>query len=344
MDQGTRRPTLRQIEDFSRATHAPFGQLFLPEPPDEPVPIPDMRTVGNDGVSKPSGNLLYTIYLCQNRQEWYREYLLEEGAPVVEIVGSAVREEDPAAVAERIRTVLRLHDDAASHRSRRESMRREPIDRIEELGVLVMVSGIVGSNTRRRLDPREFRGFALVDSTAPLIFVNGRDTQAAQVFTLVHELAHFCLGGSALSDPSDVVRPGVGEERWCNAVAAAALVPEAVLRAEYRGDVGVEALEGLANCFGVNTLVVLNRLYDLRLISWDVFRRTYGAEHERLMSLMAERRSGDGGNYYNTVPLRLGRRFAQAVLLSTFGGADSVPGGLRALAGEEARYIQGVGR
>lgn len=142
-------------------------------------------------------------------------------------------------------------------------MRRELIDRIEELGVLVMVSGIVGSNTRRRLDPREFRGFALVDSMAPLIFVNGRDTQAAQVFTLVHELAHLCLGGSALSDPSDVVRPGVSEERWCNAVAAAALVPEAVLRADYRGD---------------------------------------------------------GGNYYNTVPLRLGRRFAQAVLLSTFGG------------------------
>ena len=318
--RGTRRPTLRQIEDFSRATHAPFGQLFLPEPPDEPLPIPDMRTVGDDGVSKPSGDLLDTIYLCQNRQEWYREYLLEEGAPAVEIVGSAVREEDPAAVAERVRTVLRLHDDTASHRSRREDMRRELIDRIEELGVLVMVSGIVGSNTRRRLDPREFRGFALVDSMAPLIFVNGRDTRAAQVFTLVHELAHLCLGGSALSDPSDVVRPGVSEERWCNAVAAATLVPEAVLRAEYRGDVGVEALEGLANCFGVSTLVVLNRLYDLRLISWDAFRRTYGVEHERLMSLMAEQRSGDGGNYYNTVPLRLGRRFAQAVLLSTFGG------------------------
>ena len=263
MDQGHAQADAEADRGLSRATHAPFGQLFLPEPPDEPLPIPDMRTVGDDGVSKPSGDLLDTIYLCQNRQEWYREYLLEEGAPAVEIVGSAVREEDPAAVAERVRTALRLHDDAASHRSRRKGMRRELIDRIEELGVLVMVSGIVGSNTRRRLDPREFRGFALVDSMAPLIFVNGRDTQAAQVFTLVHELAHLCLGGSALSDPSDVVRPGVSEERWCNAVAAASLVPEAVLRAEYRGD---------------------------------------------------------GGNYYNTVPLRLGRRFAQAVLLSTFGG------------------------
>ena len=34
--RGARRPTLKQIEDFSRATHAPFGQLFLLESPDAP--------------------------------------------------------------------------------------------------------------------------------------------------------------------------------------------------------------------------------------------------------------------------------------------------------------------
>ena len=116
-----------------------------------------------------------------------------------------------------------------------------------------MVSGVVGANTHRVLQPEEFRGFALSDDLAPLLFVNGADTKAAQIFTLIHEFAHLWLGGSALSDANVADRSTNTTERWCNEVAGEFLVPTTSLRREYQGDISSEALDELARQFSVST-------------------------------------------------------------------------------------------
>ncbi len=88
---------------------------------------------------------------------------------------------------------------------------------IEQLGVMAVISGVMRNNTHRRLSVERFCGFALTDSCAPLIFVNGADAKSVQMFVLAHELAHIWLGTERLSDFQVLFSCGSDVEDWCNA-------------------------------------------------------------------------------------------------------------------------------
>ncbi|WP_434181413.1 ImmA/IrrE family metallo-endopeptidase (plasmid) [Clavibacter michiganensis] len=317
-------PTLKQLQSFARAAHVPFGYLMLETPPNEPVPIPDFRTRGNAQRDTLSPDLRDTIYVCQRRQVWYRDFAMAHGFETVPLVGFASVGDPVEPVAERIRTAIGFGMERRSAFQSWEAAFRQLIDLIEDAGVLVSVNGVVGSDTHRALDPDEFGGFALVDDYAPLIFINAADTKAAQIFTILHELAHIAAGESALSD-AGVDRPDHDEhERWCNQVAAEVLVPRATLPAVFGGVADVGELQRLAALYRVSTLVVLRRLYDTRLVDWDEYRDRYRDELERVWELARRARDGtSGGNFYKTQPLRLGRRFARAVVTDARGGGTT---------------------
>ncbi len=317
-ESGEVHPTLKQLEDFAKKTHAPIGYFFLPEPPEESIPIDDFRTIGSSSLrGEVSPDLLDTLDLCQERQEWYRDHLLAEGGSRLSFVGSATLDDDIEAVAERIRSALKFDmEERATLGNWTDALRRF-IAQANEVGVLVMMNGVVGNNPHRKLNPDEFRGFTLVDDIAPLVFINGADTKAAQMFTLAHELAHIWLGQTALSDSRPNSMPSNRTEFWCNKVAAELLVPLAVLREEYRrgGELSGE-LARLARRFKVSKLVVLRRIYDARRLNREQFQEAYRAE---LMKLQNVSTSG-GGNFYATEITRVGERFARAVIASTLEG------------------------
>lgn len=321
---GVKKPTLKQLEKFARDTHAPIGLMFLPEPPEETVPIPDMRTFGNKQVPRPSVDLLDTIYSCQDRQDWYRTYAQTNDVEPPSLIPHVTTATPATVVARHMREKLGLPSlDHNSALSRQQTI-RQLIDRIESLGVLVMINGVVGTNTHRKLNPQEFRGFALADPLVPLIFVNGADTKAAQIFTLIHEFAHIILGSSALSDASTHLENGMREEEWCNQVAAEVLVPLDALEHDFSGEESVEELERLSNTFQVSTLVILKRLFDAHLITWEEYRARYVTEQKRIGEILASRKpSKPGGNFYNTQLTRLSRTFASAVIASAMEGSTA---------------------
>lgn len=187
---------------------------------------------------------------------------------------------------------------------------------MEEVGIIVTATGIVGNNTRRKLDPTEFRGFVLVDEFAPLVFINSVDGRAAQMFTLAHELAHVWFGSSAAFDLRDMQPAPDRTEQACNRVAAEFLVPGRELRQLWslaRRD--PEPFQTVARQFKVSVLVAARRALDLRLVTRTEFLdfyRAYLADERRKAAAQSE-----GGNFYATQNLRLGRRFAEAVVRAT---------------------------
>ena len=344
-EAGTAQPTLNQLEALARAVHVPVGYLFLPAPPDEPLPIPDFRTLEGRHMGRPSPNMLDMIYACQERQSWYREFSLASRMPEAEFVSSARLDQRPEEVA--VDMSARLGFDLAARAACRswEEALRLFIGQAERLGVLVMVSGIVLSNTHRPLDIHEFRGFALVDRRAPLVFINGADTKSGQMFTLAHELAHLWLGASALSNASGAPLHGYQpEEVWCNATAAELLVPLAAFRPAVRqGEPLDQALQRLARQFKVSTLVILRRLLDADAIPRDMFRTAWERERERLRAL-ADAASSGGGDFYRTTLSRVGKRFARALVESTLEGQTLYRDAFRMLGVQKTESFNTIGR
>lgn len=318
-EAGQTQPTLRQLEGYARATHAPVGYFFLPEPPQEPLPIPDFRTIADRAIARPGADLLDVLYSCQARQAWYRDEALVTGQRPLAFVGSIDNGMAPAEAAVRMGQALGFSVEARRDCATWAEALRMFIAQADGIGVLVMVSGVVANNNTRVLDPDEFRGFALVDSLAPLVFINGADSKAAQMFTLAHELAHLWLGQSALSNASAEGTGNQATEAWCNQVAAELLVPMPAFRAAFVADEPlVDTLRRLARHFKVSSLVILRRLLDAGYLNRDMFWQAFHAEQERLAGI--EARGSGGGDFYRTTTARVGKRFARALVESTLEG------------------------
>ena len=311
--RGDAQPTLRQLEDFAKATATPLGFLFLDRPPEERLPIPHFRTVREAAPRRATADLLETVYTMQRRQAWLRDYLVEDGYEPLPFVSSARQADDPRGVAAKIRLALELTDHWAEESPTWTDALRQLRSAAENAGILVSSSGIVGNNTRRKLDVQEFRGFVLVDPHVPLVFVNAADARAAQMFTLAHELAHVWFGSSAAFDLRDLQPAPDAMEQACNRTAAEFLVPEEGLRAIWpiaRPD--AEPFQVIARRFKVSVLVAARRTLDMRLIHQREFLDFYRAylDDER----RAAARTQEGGDFYATQMLRIGRRFARAAL------------------------------
>ena len=328
---GDSQPTVKQLTTFATRTGTPFGYLLLQRPPDLELPVPDFRE-GFDGeeLGDPSADLLAVVHQSIRRQDWYRDYAIDNALPPVEQVGSG---EDVSVVEVAADMRQALDYEVRQRRGSWSDQRKRLLRAFEDLGGLTVATSMVENNTHRMLDPEEFRGFSLVDPLAPLVFVNTRQTINGQIFTLAHEFAHVWRGVGGVSLEDLRWRPQSRIERWCNDVASEFLVPAEHLRERFvdvRHREHVEQLEVLARTYKCGTLVVLQALNRTRLRRFDDFEVAYDTEVARLRALSEDREDASGsGQFLYNQPYRIGERFSRAIIDDALGGRTTLAEAVR---------------
>jgi Zn-dependent peptidase ImmA (M78 family) len=297
---GNDKPTMKQLQDFASKFYVPFGYLFLSQMPDERIPFAMFRGAkGDNGFF--DLNVFDTVCTIQRRQDWLEDYLVENeidtcpivnsvkiGTPIVEAVGL-------------LRRYLELSPDWAAETGDVRSAANIITQQLENIGIFVSFNGIVGNNSHRALDVSQCRGFALVNSIAPYIFINSNDSRYAQVFTLIHEAAHIMLGVSA-GHAEHIEFNDDAVEKYCDNVAAEFLVPADLLRRKWNGN-----YKRMSNAFKVSEVVIARRAHDLGLIEDEEYRRFWTEYNNRSF----EKTKGvGGGDFYRTSVKRVGRLFA----------------------------------
>ena len=315
--------TFSRVNALAKHTYTPLGYLYLSEPPDDSLPIKDFRTRSDSPPQRPSPDLLETVYQMMSRQEWLKDEILYYGSTSLDFVGAFNLNSPPQEVVAVMNEVLQLKGGWAKTESNWTDALRTLRDCIDAANVLVFFNGIVGNNTRRKLDPEEFQGFALVDELAPLIFVNNADYKTAQIFTLAHELAHIFVGESGLSKFEDLSPTGCDHhatEEACNRIAAEFLVPTTELCKYWKAchhssdpSKDNDTFKDVAINFKVSTVVAARRALDAKIIGRERFFNYYNQHKHKTWTGRTLNNARTGGNFWTNQYWRLGPRFANAV-------------------------------
>jgi Zn-dependent peptidase ImmA (M78 family) len=313
-------PTINQLRTLAEFFRRPLAVFYLPEVPPAPKVPRDFRRLPGTAATRFSPQLIYQMREAAQRRELALELLDELGDEPIPFEESAKLNESPAAVAQRIRnlcsvaldTQRRWRDQRAGFKAWRQC--------VESHGVMVFQAP--------RVEQREARGFSLVENPLPVVVVNSKDSPAGRSFSLFHELAHVMLRQSGVCDFEDAGdQEAARVEVFCNAVAAATLMPRDSFLAEdvvnahpaRPTDWSDDELKELSLRYSVSREAVVRRLLELGRTTnrfYQMKRGQFAAEQRAREEKEKESDSGGGPSPDRAAMSNLGPSFVRLVLSS----------------------------
>lgn len=289
------------------------------------MPLQDFRRKTSLPLTTAS---IFIIREMQQRQAWAREFHEESGESALPFVGRFTLQDEPGVVAKDILHELSIDPT----RYRQGSPMKEWMEKAEAKGVFISRTSFIHS--RLVLNSEEFQGFAISDPIAPFVFINADDWDSAQLFSLVHELAHIWINQSGISSDILPENQQVGHqhpvELFCNKVAAHALLPTDIVDAIPANTFdSISQVYPAARHYGVSSFALLVRALELKRISFPRYQELKSdADKEFQAFLLREREKAlkqkkqEGGpNPFRIKANRNGHLFTRFVLDAYRSGA-----------------------
>ncbi|HEX9827718.1 MAG TPA: XRE family transcriptional regulator, partial [Flavobacteriaceae bacterium] len=268
-ENGTDFPTINQAKKLAKFYRRPFSLFFLPEIPKDFQPLKDYR---RDDSQKLDTASLFIMRDVQEKQNWISGLFEESGEDILSFVGKFSLKDSPEKVAQDILDTLKINPTNYNR-----TPINEWIDKAESAGIFISRTSYLHS--KLVLDRDLIQGFAIADKYAPFVFMNSKNWNAPQLFTLVHELAHIWIAKSGISNEIDIDFTEKSKskfhpvELFCNQVAANALMPREIIT-----HLGKDTFESnhmlfkAAKEFGISSFALLVRAINLNLISHSTYK------------------------------------------------------------------------
>lgn len=296
-EAGEKRPTVKQLRTVASYLERPVSHFYLDEPPDEPEPRIEMRRVFGGGPVDDSFDFAREVQRLTRRRQIAIDLFDRLGEEPPHLPEPRNLSEDPEEVGTFLRfSLLGVDIDGQVGWQGRYAALRAWREAFERAGVLsFQLSGI---------DIEEARGCAIADRPLPVVAFNSSDSVRGRIFTLFHEAAHVLLGASTLHSRSPYESDD-REEKWCNRVAAAALIPKDDLLDLYQVKTRGEGatwtkteVENLAGRYGVSPAALIRRLASFDRIAEQPFHTLREAFDQRRRSdALAADEGGEEGTF-----------------------------------------------
>ncbi len=294
--------TVKQLKDFSNKFHFPFGYFFLNTIPEDYVSIPLFRSL-KENAAYEDFNIRETIKILSERQSWTSDYLKTNGTDINKCVGLYKNKSDILKIKDGILNSLNLKDGWQFSFNSPEQTIKFLVSLLENENIFVTFNSVVNFDNHRPIPVKLCRGFCLVDNYAPFIYVNSNDSKKAQLFTLIHELAHIFISFSSGYGDFGIDEIENKKEKLCDKIAAEFLVPKDLFIKEAIN----KSNEELSALFKVSEIVILRRKLDCGLIT----RNSFFTQYDQLPKF--HKSNSSGGNFYYSAPNKIGGKLLQCL-------------------------------